>query len=59
MYFTISFYIVNQKPVIPGTDFHCDLNGLHVLLGEIQQCICVFCDSVFTSQMALSFNMNI
>ena len=26
--------------------------------GEIWRCICVFCDPVFTSQMALLFNMN-
>ena len=34
-------------------------HGLHVLLGEIRQCICVFCDSMFTSQMAISFSINL
>ena len=24
IYFTISFYIINQKPVIPKTDLHCE-----------------------------------
>ena len=27
-------------------------------MGEIWQCICVFCDFMFTKQMALSFNIN-
>ena len=32
---------------------------LHVLLGEIRQCICLFCGFVFMSQMVLLFNINI
>ena len=37
VYFSSSLYIINQKPMIPRTDFHCG--------------------SVFTSQMALFFNI--
>ena len=61
VYFSSSFYIVNQKPMIPRTDFHCMTmqHGLHVLLSEIQQCICLFCGLVFTSQMALLFNIHL
>ena len=54
VYFSSSFYIINQKPMIPSTDFH----GLLVLQGEIQQYICLFCGFVFTSQVALLFNLN-
>ena len=25
-------------PMSPRTNFHCETKGLHVLLGEIQQC---------------------
>ena len=39
--------------MIPRTDFH------HALLGEIRQCICLFCGFVFTSQMAILFSINI
>ena len=45
-----SFYIINQRPMIPRTDFNCKPHGLHILLGEIRQCICLFCGFVFTSQ---------
>ena len=48
VYFSSSFYIINQKSVIPKTDFHCKL-AMH----------CLFCGFVFTSQMALLFNINI
>ena len=54
----VFFYIANQKPMIPRSDFNCKSTSV-ALLGEIRQCICVFCYSVFASQMALSFNMNI
>ena len=40
--------------MIHRTDFHWS----HVLLGEIRQCFCSFCGSMFTSQMALLFNIN-
>ena len=33
--------------------------GLHTLLGEIRQSIYLFCGFVFTSQMALLFNINL
>ena len=52
-YFSGSFYIKNQKPMIPRTDFHCTTTRVTCFLGEIQQCICVFCNSVFASQMVL------
>ena len=37
------------------TDLNWKNIGLHVLFDEIGQHISIFCDSVFTSQMALSF----
>ena len=36
VYLSSSFYIINYKPVIHGTDFHC-IHGLHVLLCESGQ----------------------
>ena len=42
----------------PRTDFHSTTTRVACSLGEIQQCICIFCDSVFTSQIALSFSVN-
>ena len=33
--------------------------GLHVLLGIVRRCICLFCGLVFTSQMALLIITNI
>ena len=32
--------------------------GLHVLLGEMRQCIYVLCNSLLNNQMALLFNIN-
>ena len=50
----------NQNPMIPRTDLHCvKPQELHIILCEIQQCISVFFYFVFTSQMALLFNINI
>ena len=37
--------------MIPRTDFHCITTWLHILLGEIWQCICLFCGFLFSSQM--------
>ena len=44
--------------MIPRTDFHCITRGLHALLGEIWQCISLFCGFVLTGLMAPLFNMN-
>ena len=49
----VFFYITNQKIVLVKPQ------GLDIPLGEIRQFICVFCDCMFTSQMALSFYINI
>ena len=57
--FSISFYNVNQKSMSPTTNFHCEPQGLLVLLSEIRQCIYVLCDFLLTTQMALSFNIKI
>ena len=59
IYFSSSFYIINQKPMIPRTYFHCITHGLHILLSEIWQCICLFCGFVLTNHMAILFNINI
>ena len=40
--------------MVPKIDF-----GLHIVPGEILQCVCVFCGFVFTIQMALLFSINI
>ena len=45
--------------MILTTDFHCTTTGSHILLGEIWQCICLFCGLAFTRQIALLFNINI
>ena len=58
VYFSSSLYIINQKPMIYRTDFIVYPHGLHALLGEIQQSICLFLVFMFTSQMALLFNIN-
>ena len=48
-----------MKLEIHRTYFHCITTWpLHALLGEIWQCICLFCCFVFTSQMVLLFNIN-
>ena len=35
--------IINQKPMIARTHFHCITTWLHALLGEIRPCTCLFC----------------
>ena len=45
--------------MIPRTDFHCITTWVAGSSGEIRQCICLFCGFVFTSQIALLFNINI
>ena len=44
--------------MIAGTICIVKQHGLHVLLSEIPQCICIFYDSVFSIQIALSFYVN-
>ena len=44
--------------MIHRTDFLLTTRVARFLLGEIRQCICVFCGFVFTSQMALLFSIN-
>ena len=48
--------VLNQKPMTPRT---VKPQWLHVLLGEIRQCMCLFCDSVFASQIGSSFSVSI
>ena len=48
-HFSITFFLEFNFIVKP--------QGLRVLPGEIWQCICVFCNSLFISQMALSINI--
>ena len=49
--FSSSFYIINQKNVIPGTDFQP--HGLYIVHAFL------FCGFVFTNQMVLLLNVNI
>ena len=42
VYLSNSFYIINQKRMIPKTDFIVQSHGLHFILGKIRQCICLF-----------------
>ena len=51
--FNISFYYVNQKPMSPRTNFHCETTrSACSLLGGIQQHIYVLYDSLLNYQMA-------
>ena len=58
VYFSISVYNINQKTMIPRIGLHCKTTRVSCSSGDIRQCICIFCDSVFSSWMALSFNLN-
>ena len=44
IYFSTSFHNVNQIPMLPRTTFHCETQGMNVLLGESRQCIYVITD---------------
>ena len=57
-HFNSSLFIINQKPMIHRTDFHCITTWVHALLGEIWQCICFFLGFKFTGQMAQLFQIN-
>ena len=59
--FSISFYIINQKPVIPTNDFHCIITWVAHSSGcnSAINAFAYFVFFVFTSQMALLFNINI
>ena len=57
--FSISFQNINQKPMSPRTNFHCEPQGQRVLLSEIGQSINVLCDFLLINHMALLFNINI
>ena len=56
--FAISFYNVYECLCLLELIFTVKPQGLHVLLGDIQQYIYVLCDSFLNYQMALSFNIN-
>ena len=43
VYFSCSLNIINQKPMIPRIHFHCITTWVARSLGEIRQCICLFC----------------
>ena len=43
VYFSSSLYIINQKPILPRTHFHCITTWVVRLLGEIRPCICLLC----------------
>ena len=44
--------------MIHRTDFHYITTWVAAFLGEIWQCVCLFCSFFFTGQMALLFNIN-
>ena len=54
VYFSSSFQIINQKSMMPSTDFHCMLFWV-----KFGNAFGYFCGFVFTSQMALLFNIAI
>ena len=58
VYFSSSLYIIIQKPMIHGIDFHCITTWVAHFSGRNSAMHLLICGSVFTRQMALLFNIN-